>query len=215
VLLAAISATLFFVLRDRGVLPPPLGPEEPQVPEFSFEVQKATVFPLARKPRGGAREKAVEDVRGVLDRLYIAGFLDPAQWTDEGFTAALEQFGGSTAREARRDLGDLTLGNTGAQMEAVAPEDGLLNVSLLFDTRRRPVIAVAKARFRAVGELRAGGEVSIEHRGEYILRLVRGRWAIVGYEVRGKIADRAQSAAGGTPSPNGTASPSPSEGASP
>lgn len=214
-LLAAISATLFFVLRERGVLPPPLGPDEPEVPEFSFVVEKAAAFPLARRPRPEPRAKAVEEVRGVLDDLYIAGFLDPGQWTDGGFAAALEQFAETTAREARRDLDDLTVGDTGAQLEAVAPQEGLLNVSLLFDTQRRPLVAVAETTFRAVGELTAGGEVSIEHRGEYILRLVRGRWAIVGYEVRGKIAEAPQAAAGGTPSPAGTGSPSPTQGATP
>jgi hypothetical protein len=214
VLIAAIAATLFFFLREDGA-PSPQGRDAPAVPAFSFEVRKTTAFPLARRPRKSARKKTIEDVRAVLDRLYIAGFLDPAQWTDERFTGALEQFAGSAARVARRDLDDLTLGGTGAQLEYVAPEEGLLNVSLLFDTRRRPVIAVAKARFQAVGELSAGGQVSIEHRGEYILRLVRGRWAIVGYDVRGRIAERDQSAVGGTPSPDGPGSPSPTEGASP
>lgn len=215
VLLAAVGVFLFFFLRDGGALPPPLGPEEPQVPEFSFVVKKATAFPLARKPRVRELGKAVEQIRGVLDRFYVAGFLDPGQWDEVRFAGALEQFAGPSAREARRDLSDLTLGKTATWLNLVTPEDGVLRMTLLYDRARNPVMAVVDARFEAVGDV-AGEpqDVSIEHRGEYILRRVRGRWAIVGYQVRGKIAERSVAATGGSPSPAGTGAPSP-EGTAP
>lgn len=213
-LLAVVGVFLFFFLRDGGALPPPLGPEEPEVPQFSFVVQKARAYPLARKPRKRRHEKTVEQIHDVLNRLYVGGFVDPGQW-EEGFTTALEQFAGSSARAARRDLGDLTLGDTATQLERVTPERGVLRMSVLYDPRGNPVLAVVAARFEAVGDvLLEPEEVSIGHRGEYILRRVRGRWAIVGYEVRGKIADRPVAATGGSPSPTLTGTPSP-EGTAP
>jgi hypothetical protein len=215
VLLAVAGVLLFFFLRDGGALPSPLGPEEPEVPQFSFVVQKAQAYPLARKPRNRRHEKTVEQIHEVLNRLYVGGFVDPGQWEDGRFTTALEQFAGSTARAARRDLGDLTLGDTWAQLDLVTPEEGLLRMSVLYDTAGNPVLAVVGARFEGVGDVTSElEEVSIEHRGKYILRRVRGRWAIVGYEVRGRIADRPVSATGGSPSPTSTATPTP-EGTAP
>jgi hypothetical protein len=210
VLLAVVGVFLFFFLRDGGALPPPLGPEEPEVPQFSFVVQKARAYPLARKPRKMRHQRTVDQIHEVLNRLYVGGFVDPGQWEDGRFTAALEQFAGSTAREARRDLGDLTLGKTAVWLNLVTPEQGVLRMTLLYDRAGNPVLAMVKARFEAAGDV-AGEpqDVSIEHRGEYVVRRVRGRWAIVGYEVRGKIAERPVSATGGSPSPTGAASPKP------
>jgi hypothetical protein len=210
VLLAVAGVLLFFFLRDGGALPPPLGPEEPEVPEFSFVVQKARAYPLARKPRKPKHERTVEQIREVLDRLYVGGFVDPGQWEDGRFTSALEQFAGSSARRARRDLDDLTLGDTAVFLNLVTPEEGVLRMTLLYDRFGNPVLAMVKARFEAAGDV-AGEpqDVSIEHRGDYILRRVSGRWAIVGYEVRGKIAERPVAATGGSPSPTGAGSPLP------
>jgi hypothetical protein len=215
VLLAVVGVFLFSFLRDGGALPPPLGPEEPEVPQFSFVVAKARAFPLARKPRQPRHEKTVEQIHEVLNQLYVGGFLDPAQWEDGRFTTVLEQFAGSSARAARRDLADLTLGKTARWLNLVTPEEGVLRMDLLYDRSGDPVLAVARARFEAAGDV-AGEpqDVSIEHGGEYILRRVGGRWAIVGYDVRGKIAERPVAATGGSPSPTVTATPSP-EGTAP
>lgn len=207
-LLALAGVLLFFFLREEGALPPLIGPDEPEVPEFSFVVGKAKAFPLARKPRKPQHEQTVEEVRLVLDRLYVGGFVDPGQWMDGRFTTALEQFAGSSAREARRDLGDLTLGKTASQLDVVTPLEGFLRMNVLYDPAGNPVLAVVAARFEALGDLVAQPEdVTIQHGGEYILRRVRGRWAIVGYDVRGKIAERPVAATGGSPSPAGTGSP--------
>jgi hypothetical protein len=209
VVLAVVGVLLFFFLRDGGALSPPLGPEEPQVPQFSFVVDKAKAYPLARKPRNRIHRKAVQQVREVLDRLYVGGFVDPAQWEDGRFTTALEQFAGPGARNARRDLSDLTLGKTYIWLNGVTPEQGLLRMTLLYGRGGDPVLAMVRARFAAAGDVAGQPEdVSIEHRGEYIVRRVRGRWAIVGYQVRGKIAER-PIAATGAPSPIGTGSPLP------
>jgi hypothetical protein len=210
VLLAAVGVFLFFLLRNGGVLPSPLGPDEPEVPEFSFVVKNATAFPLARKPRMRTHSNTVDQIHGVLDRLYVAGFVDPGQWEEGKFSTALEQFAGPSAREARRDLPDLTLGGTAVWLNLVRPEEGVLRMTLLYDRAGRPLLAMVRARFQAAGDV-AGEpqDLSIEHRGEYILRRVRGRWAIVGYQVRGKIAERPISATGGSPSPSGVGSPLP------
>jgi hypothetical protein len=210
VLLAVAGVLLFFFLRGGGALPPPLGPEEPDVPQFSFVVQKAKAYPLARKPRKMKHKKTVEQVREVLDRLYVGGFVDPGQWEDGRFTTALEQFAGPSARKARRDLSDLTLGKTYIWLNLVTPQQGVLRMTLLYSAAGDPVLAMVRTRFEAAGDV-AGEpqDVSIEHRGEYIVRKIRGRWAIVGYQVSGKIADRPIAATGGSPSPTGAGSPVP------
>ena len=208
VLVAVAGVALFFFLREEGALPSPFAPEEPEVPQFSFVVANAKAYPLAGRPRKSTHQKAVRQIHEVLDRLYVGGFVDPSLWEDGRFTTALEQFAGSSAREARRDLGDLTLGNTATRLDLVTPEKGFLRVNLLYAPAGNPVLAVVATRFEAVGDITARpDQVSIKHRGEYILRRVRGRWAIVGYEVRGRIAERPVAATGGSPSPAGTGSP--------
>jgi hypothetical protein len=188
--LIIVGALAWFILfREDGLI-------GPDVPEFSFELERVK----GQGPDGAGNAEALrgpaEDLRSTLDAMYVAGFVDPGKWEDGRFPEVLEAFSGSAARQARRDLEDLTLGPTSRRVETVQPKPGRLNISFLLDGTR-PIAAVAFTTFRGVGELTSGGRLDIQHRGEYVMRVVEGSWLIVGYDVDGSL-ERTSSGGGGT-----------------
>jgi hypothetical protein len=179
--------TWFLLFREDGLI-------GPNVPEFSFELERVKGQGTDGPGNPDALRSTAEDVRSTLDAMYVAGFVDPGKWEDGRFPEVLEAFSGPAARQARRDLEDLTLGPTSRRLELVRPEPGRLNVSFLLDGTR-PTAAVAFTTFRGVGELTGGGRLDIQHRGEYMMRVVDGSWLIVGYDVDGSL-ERAPSGGG-------------------
>lgn len=197
--LVAVGAGACF---SRGGEERPPAPEEPPVPEFSFSVSKVSAVTVDDEPAEAALDRAAEDVAGVLDGLYTTAFVDPEAWAGGTFPSLPEHFSGPAARQARRDLDDLSLGEAAAQVERVEPTRGRLRVSFLVDDAKQPFAAVAEATFRATGTTTDGRPLTIEHAGTYFLRAVDGAWAIVGYEVEGNV----QTAPGGAAT-GGGASP--------
>lgn len=178
--LAIVGAAAWFVLfRGDGLI-------GPGVPEFSFELGRVKGQGVEGAASSDSLRGPAEDLRSTLDAMYVAGFVDPGKWEGGRFPEVLEAFAGPAARQARRELEDLTLGSTSRRLERVEPKPGRLNVSFLLEGRR-PLAAVAFATFRAVGQLPNQGRLSIEHRGEYVMRVVDGAWRIVGYQVQGNL----------------------------
>jgi hypothetical protein len=176
---ALVGVAAWFVLfRGNGLID--------DVPEFSFELGRVKGQGVEGAGSAEALLGPAEKLRSTLDAMYVAGFVDPGKWENGRFPEVLEAFAGPAARQARRDLEDLTLGPTSRRLERVEPKPGRLNVSFLLEGRR-PLAAVAFATFRAVGELANRGRLSIEHRGEYVMSVVDGAWRIVGYQVQGSL----------------------------
>jgi hypothetical protein len=187
--IAVIGVAAWFVLfRADGLI-------GPDVPEFSFELGRVKGQGVEGPGSSEALQGPAEELRSTLDAMYVAGFVDPGKWEGGRFPEVLQAFSGPAARQARRDLEDLTLGPTSKRLERVEPKLGRLNVSFLLEGKR-PLAAVAFATFRAVGELTSRGRLSIEHRGEYVMRVVDGAWRIVGYQVQGNL-ERAPAKGGG------------------
>jgi hypothetical protein len=178
--IAVIGAAAWFLfLRDDGLL-------RTDVPDFSFELGQIKGQGVEGSAAAGRLQGPAEDLRATLDAMYVAGFIDPGKWEGGTFPEVVEAFAGPAAKQARRDLQDLTLGSTSRRVASVRPGRGRLNVSFLLDGRR-PFAAVALATFQATGALRGGGRLSIQHQGEYVMRVVDGAWRIVGYEVEGSL----------------------------
>jgi hypothetical protein len=188
--IAVVGAVAWFLLLRGGVL-------GPDVPEFSFELDRIKGQGVEGTADAGRLQGPAEELRSTLDAMYMAGFVDPGKWEGGTFPEVLEAFTGPAARQARRDLEDLTLGPESRRVESVQPRPGRLNVSFLMDGRR-PLAAVAFTTFRAVGSLRDGGRLSIQHQGEYVMRVVDGTWRIVGYQVRGNLESAAARGGGST-----------------
>jgi hypothetical protein len=186
--IAVVGALAWFLLFREDAL---IGSD---VPEFSFELERVKGQGAEGTGNPDTLRSTAEDVRSTLDAMYVAGFVDPGKWEGGTFPEVLEVFSGPAARQARRDLEDLTLGPTSRRLELVQPKPGRLNVSFLLNGSQ-PIAAVAFTTFRGVGELASGGRLDIQHRGEYMLREVEGSWLIVGYDVDGSL-ERAPSGGG-------------------
>ena len=189
--IVVVGALAWFLLfREDGLI-------GPDVPEFSFEIERVKGQGTGGSGDPDALRSTAEDVRSTLDAMYVAGFVDPGKWEGGRFPEVLEAFSGPAARQARRDLDDLTLGPASGRLELVRPKPGRLNVSFLLDGTR-PIAAVASTTFRGVGELTGGGRLQIQHSGEYMMREVDGSWLIVGYDVDGALEQEPSGGGGGT-----------------
>lgn len=199
-LLIGAAGIWFFVLRDGGSLPF-LGDDEPEVPEFSFDLGKVggVAVTVGETVPGDDLRGAAEGVRETLDAMYIAGFIDPSKWEDGEYPQVLEAFGDRAAERARRNLPDLTLGEDSAGIASVQPLTGRLSVRFLVDDQRSPVSAVARALFSADAEATDGGPVAVQHEAVYYMKPIDGRWLIVGYDVRGIVARVPEAQPEGTP----------------
>ncbi len=186
-IVAALGAGAFFVLRPTEGEPNGQEPEEPPVPEFQFELGQVTTVPLDDKPSDPVIDEAAAEVEALLDDLYTLGFIDPARWENGRFSGLASLFSGPAARQARRDREDLTLGSAAPQVERVEPGKGRLTLDLLVDEQQTPVAAIAETRFRATGLTVSGERLNILHGGQFHLRPVDGTWLIVGYEVNGNL----------------------------
>jgi hypothetical protein len=202
---AAGAAGWYFFLREGA--PIRVFQEEHQVPDFSFQLGKVN----GASVEGGAPEHELQDAaQGVLeamDRLYIAGFIDPGKWEDGVFPEALEQFDRAAADQAQADLAYLTLGGEAAQVEFVEPVVGKMDIRFLLDSGREPAAAVATTRFVADGELKEGGAMFVLHDGTYYLRPDGGRWVIVGYDVDGVVQPGKRPTGGPKAAPTAGATP--------
>lgn len=168
------------------------GPGERAIPTFTFKVSDVTSVPVALG--GGLPTKEeTRAVKGVLERLYTIGFVDPREWAG-GFPALGELFSGDAAGRVTKDLEDMTLGSSAPKIEFVEPRPGQLTLSFLVDAESQVISAIAETEFNARGRLKAGGRVSIVHTGRFLLEPAGEAWTIVGYEVDGSIDSEAAGA---------------------
>jgi len=175
---AGATAILLFAGGDDA-------PKEREIPTFTFKVGDVTPVPVVLGG-GVSTKEETRAVKGVLERLYTVGFVDPREWTG-GFPALGELFSGDAAARAPKDLEDLTLGSSAPKIESVEPRPGRLALSFLVDAESQAISAIAETEFNARGRLKQGGRVTISHTGRFWLEPAGDTWTIVGYEVDGTI----------------------------
>lgn len=164
---------------------PGLGNDEPETPEFAFEVRKVvpeTTSATKAKELINPARKVADQVKAVLDTLYVQGFVEPDTWGDFG---AIEQTFDDDARaQAEADLDALTLGTAGAETYSfLQPERGVLVVDVLTDEGDAPVQALAFASFSGLAEGPEGAFTLIQSKASFFFRKVDGEWRIYSYRV--------------------------------
>jgi polyisoprenyl-teichoic acid--peptidoglycan teichoic acid transferase len=148
-----------------------------QAPEI--DLVRVRGFPAKGEVRTRRIRPVAGDVRDTLAELYTSAFMDPGAAP----AGVLAHFRGEAQREARRDLGELTLGRAASRISEVKPRRSPLRVDILTDQGRHAVAAVATIEFRALGRSEDGIDTPLRHRAEYLLRRFGGRWRIVSYRV--------------------------------
>ena len=211
-LLVAGGAVALFTGGDDGgplIDLPVLGNDDPETPEFAFEVRKVvpeTTSETKAKELIDTARKVADQVKVVLDTLYLQGYVEPDTWGDFGSIEGT--FDEAARQQARADLDAITLGAAGAETYSfLQPERGTLVVDVLTDEGDAPVQALAFATFSGLAEGPEGTFTEIQSKASFFLHKVDGEWRIYSYRVKRK--DRpAQAPATATPSstPTGGAS---------
>jgi hypothetical protein len=199
-----------FLLLRGGSSGLPLIDDRPddRVPAFSFEIAKARAVPTGGEIEGdrarGIAEETADAVGRTLTDLYVAAFLDPANWRVGIYDDAFDAFAASVRVRARQDGNLLTLGPGGSDLRSVLPVLGELRVSVLLDREGRPAGAAAAVAFAAEVTGADGAIVEVRSGGTYFLQPAGGAWRVIGYRVDRE--DRAAPLPGPTSSPTGDAS---------
>ncbi|HEX2030054.1 MAG TPA: hypothetical protein VHL78_01445, partial [Actinomycetota bacterium] len=125
--------------REAVPGPPSPSPSPAPVPDLEVKLQRVQGFAAGRTARPRHLRGPARGVRGTMDRLYTAAFLDPAAWGAGEYPGVLREFAPGARRQAARDLRHLTLGRAASAASAVTPGRARLRVEVLLDRRRRPV----------------------------------------------------------------------------
>jgi len=179
---------------------------EEAVPEFAFELRKASAFEVTEEHHrqlNAAASDVAADVAEQIDLLYTSAFLDPNNWKEGDYTDVWELFSEQAATSAQEQAEVLTLGaGADGEFQKVDPGTSRLTVKVLFDADGEPASAVAVVKFKAIATATGGASATaIISEGQYILQDLGDGWQVVSFDV--DRADREAAA----PTPSGSASP--------
>jgi hypothetical protein len=210
-LLAVLGVGAVIVAGGSGgsILP---GNDLPPTPEFAFDVAKpavettAQVDPEATENEAKARAAAApaaEQVARQLHDLYVAAFLEPANWTEANYENVGAYFAESAQGAATKQTKVLTAGEGVTELEAIAPLPSTLKLEVLLDPLGKPATVAGTVNFQAKG---TGGDsvYLFRSKGQYVFRKIDGEWKVVSFSVR--RADTEKAAPSSTGSPTGEAS---------
>jgi hypothetical protein len=214
--IAAVAATVvFLVLRtsDKQAGPPIASPSPTtsyvpgsRIPfQFRLTSVTATSYTGVNAPRSAAR--AGELVRVLMSRFYDAGFMDPNEWRQGPPSDIWGVFARDAASQARaRATPALTLGKVKG-LEVLQVDRSRLFVRVLLDPSHRAISAVATVSFDATGKLADGDLLAVANDGRFLLRVIDGRWTVVGYpSAKTTLKERPAPSPTPVPGPSGSAS---------
>lgn len=210
ILIAVAAVALFFVLRggDSTGLPFIGGGGDENVPVFNFAVKKARVAATSEKADTEAltatAEGIGEEIAPILDDMFTAAFLDPANW-DGDYEEVFATFDDAARPSAEENVRTLTLGaEAGDRFETVKRPKGSFSYRVLFSPDGEPDTVVVTFSFSALGEGTDGTYTSIVSDGQLFMRDAGG-WKITAFSV----ARSDEEAEAPTPAPAATGSTSP------
>ncbi len=192
-----------------GILP---GNDLPPAPTFAFEVSKPTVETTAQiDPEATVNEAkahaeaapAAAQVATELHDLYVAAFLEPANWTEGSYESVNDFFAAPAQDAAAKQAKVLTAGEGVTELDSIVPQASTLKLKVLLDALGKPSSVAGIVNFTAKGT--GGGSVYMfKSKGQYVFRKVDGEWKIVSFSVR--RADTEKAPASSTASPTGESS---------
>jgi hypothetical protein len=210
VVVLGIGAVVLASGNGGGIIPG--GDDTPPAPEFAFQVSKpkvettapidpeATVNMTAAK---AAAKPAADQVAEQLNGLYLAAFLDPANWTQGSYEPVADYFAKTAQPAAATQAKVLTAGLGVADLDSILPLKSTAKLTVLLDPSGNPVAVAGTVNFQAKGT--GGGTVYVfKSKGQYVFRKIDGAWKVASFSVR--RADTEKAPASSTSSPTGEAS---------
>jgi len=195
VLLVAAVVVVALLSRGDGIG----GSKEKPTATVAFVVQGRAV--AQSKAPDAATKKANEDaVATMLNDYYQTAFVDPKKWGDGTFPDLQNLFVKEAKATFTKDIDALTIGTARTELKRVDPTVTSLTVTIYYDLKNRPTLAIATAAFTARGTLKQSGPaLTIKQKATFYLEKSGKSWMITSYDAQ-------QNQDTPTPSP----SPSPS-----
>jgi uncharacterized protein YhfF len=191
--LVVLGVVAIFVFGGKDTAAPSVSTSP--VSGFQFaDVKTEPVTTVAGADQKKATKAAVPVATLVtqqLNTLYGEGFLNPANWQQNKYDAALVVFDDGALTEAQQQLDILTAGTTaGSTYSSITfsatgsdPNQAQLRVQVLLDKANRPVSAVGVVKFSATATGKDGSTVVLKSQGQYIFHEVGGTWKVVSFNV--------------------------------
>lgn len=190
-------AVIVVVLLTRGG--GPLGKKEPPIPTLQF-VATAKHVPQSAAPAGGVQQAEADALTTMFNDYYQTAFVDPGKWGDGTFGDLAGLFTDDAKASFTKDIASLTIGEARTELKRVDLNKSLLGLTIYYDGKSKPTLAVAAVLFDARGTLkRTGPPLMIHQTASYYLQKMGDAWKITAYD-----ANETQE----TPTPSPTASPS-------
>jgi hypothetical protein len=182
-LLAVLGVVaLAVVLLTRGGGGP--GSKDNPIPTLAFVA--TTKHINQSKPASEAVKKAESDaIVKLFTDYYQEAYVDPRKWGDGKFEDLQDLFVATAKTSFPRDLESLTIGQSYSVLNRVDLKTNTLAVSIYYDTKSAPTIAVATIRFQAVGTLKkAGPKLMIDQTATFYLQKQGDSWKITSYDTK-------------------------------
>jgi hypothetical protein len=180
VLLVVVVVVVALLSRGGGIG----GNNEKPTPTVAFVVQGRAY--AQKKAPDAATEKANEDaVAKMFNDYYQTAFVDPKKWGDGTFPDLQELFVKSAKTTFTKDIDALTIGKTRTELKRVDPTATNLTITIYYDAKNKPTLAVATASFTARGTLKqTGPALTIRQKATYYLEKSGEGWIITSYDAQ-------------------------------
>lgn len=204
VVLLGIGAVVLADGGEGGILP---GDDLPPAPTFAFDVSKPTVETSAQidpeasvgeEKAHAAAKPAAEQVAAEMHDLYVAAFLEPANWTEANYESVGDFFAPSAQDAATKQAKVLTAGEGVTELDTIVPQPSTLKLEVLLDPLGKPAAVSGTVNFLAKG---TGGDsvYMFRSKGQYVFRKVDSEWKIVSFSVRRADTEKAPASSTVTP----------------
>jgi len=175
------------------------GGGESPTPTLAFTTKVAHVN-QSKAADAGVQQAQGQAIEKMFNDYYQEAFVDPEKWGDGTFEDLKPLFAEEARSSFTKDIASLTIGQGRVDLKRVDPSASDLVITIYYDTKSRPMFAVAAATFNARGTLKkTGPPVTIKQKATFYLQRSGDAWLITAYD-----ADETQNTP--TPSPTPSAS---------
>ncbi len=147
----------------------------PETPKFNFQITFYHGLPTSEKKRNAANaeaQKVAPQIACTMDLFYKAAFLDPLNWRSGDYSHVYNLMNPAAVTTAKTQADVLTLGpSAGSAYSKVlpTPQGGTLQTRIIFDSKGKPMTAVAIVQFAANATQKSGGAHKVSSTGSYFL----------------------------------------------
>jgi ketosteroid isomerase-like protein len=197
ILVLLVVVVVVVALLSRGGGGP--GSKENPVPTLAF-VSKVVSVAQNKAPDEATKKANGDVVVKMVTDYYQKAFVDPREWGDGQFEDLKALFAEAAQPAFTKDVTALTIGEARTQLKRVDPTGATLTVTVYYDAKNQPTLAVAAAAFNARGTLKdTGPAVTIKQKATFYMAKQGDGWIITDFD-----AEQTQDTPTPSPTPSAT-----------